>query len=148
MDNIEMRSSKQIKLDKTYMSIAKQISNLSYCKRKKVGSIIVKNNNILSFGYNGSPSNYINKCEENNITHWYVLHAESNAIAKISRSTQSSEGATLYSTLSPCVECAKLIIQSGIKEIIFSNWYKNININNKIITELFNSCNVKWRYER
>ena len=102
--------------------MAEQWSQLSYCKRKKVGALIVKNNMIISDGYNGTPSGFENICEdENELTKWYVLHAEANAILKVARSTQSCEGATLYLTLSPCKECSKLIFQSGIKKVVFKN---------------------------
>jgi len=110
-------------LDKTYMQIARDISLLSKCVRTKVGAIIVKDNNVLSFGYNGTPSGMDNKCELNNKTLWYVLHAESNAIVKVAKSTQSSEGSVLYTTLSPCDECSKLIMQAGIKRVVFSEMY-------------------------
>ena len=106
--------------------MAEQWSQLSYCKRKKVGALIVKNNMIISDGYNGTPSGFENNCEdENELTKWYVLHAEANAILKVARSTQSCEGATLYLTLSPCKECSKLIFQSGIKKVVFKKLYKD-----------------------
>ena len=106
--------------------MAEQWSQLSYCKRKKVGALIVKNNMIISDGYNGTPSGFENICEdENELTKWYVLHAEANAILKVARSTQSCEGATLYLTLSPCKECSKLIFQSGIKKVVFKKLYKD-----------------------
>lgn len=115
------------KLDVTYMQIAKTVANLSYCKRSKVGAIIVKDNNILSFGYNGTPGGMENCCEDaKNLelkTKWTVLHAESNAITKVARSTMSSQGATLYCTLSPCDECSKLIIQAGIERIVYIEEY-------------------------
>ena len=106
--------------------MAEQWSKLSYCKRKQVGALIVKNNMIISDGYNGTPSGFENNCEdENELTKWYVLHAEANAILKVARSTQSCEGATLYLTLSPCKECSKLIFQSGIKKVVFKKLYKD-----------------------
>ena len=106
--------------------MAKEWAKLSYCKRKQVGALIVRNNMIISDGYNGTPSGYSNSCEnESGDTHWYVLHAEANAILKVAKSTQSAEGATLYITLSPCKECSKLIIQSGIKRVVFSVQYKD-----------------------
>jgi len=111
-------------LDSVYMGIAHEVSILSKCNRKKVGAVIVKDNNILSFGYNGTPSGMCNDCEENNTTKWYVLHAESNAILKIAKSTLSSEGSTLYCTLSPCDECCKLIMQSGITRVIYEDVYE------------------------
>ena len=106
--------------------MAAEWAKLSHCKRKQVGSLIVKDNMIISDGYNGTPSGYTNSCEdETGETHWYVLHAEANAILKVARSTQSAEGATLYITLSPCKECSKLIIQSGIKRVVYLNEYKD-----------------------
>lgn len=112
------------KLDIVYMNIAGEVSQLSKANRKKVGAIIVKDNNILSFGYNGTPSGFDNTCEENNKTKWYVLHAESNAIAKVAKSTNSSEGSTLYCTLSPCKECSKLIVQAGVTKVVYKDVYE------------------------
>jgi dCMP deaminase len=111
-------------LDIVYMNIAGEVSQLSKANRKKVGAIIVKDNNILSFGYNGTPSGFDNACEENNKTKWYVLHAESNAIAKVAKSTNSSEGSTLYCTLSPCKECSKLIVQAGVTKVVYKDVYE------------------------
>ena len=106
--------------------MAAQWADLSYCERKQVGAIMVKNQMIISDGYNGTPSGFENVCENTQgNTKWYVLHAEANAILKVARSTQNSEGATLYQTLSPCKECSKLIYQSGIKRVVFSNKYKD-----------------------
>jgi len=106
--------------------MAAQWADLSYCERKQVGAIMVKNRMIISDGYNGTPSGFENVCENTQgNTKWYVLHAEANAILKVARSTQNSEGATLYQTLSPCKECSKLIYQSGIKRVVFSNKYKD-----------------------
>ncbi|KAA6324464.1 dCMP deaminase [termite gut metagenome] len=100
-------------------------SENSYCQRRKVGALIVKSNMIISDGYNGTPSGFENVCEdENNITKPYVLHAEANAITKIARSNNSSDGATLYVTASPCIECAKLIIQAGIIRVVYSEQYR------------------------
>lgn len=97
----------------------------SYCKRRQVGALLVKNKMIISDGYNGTPSGFENKCEdENNITKPYVLHAEANAITKVAKSNNSSEGSTLYITTSPCIECAKLIIQAGIARVVFSEKYR------------------------
>jgi len=111
-----MNKKKLNKYDKAYLRIAKEWSRLSYCKRKQVGAIIVRDRMIISDGYNGTPSGFENCCEEESgTTKWYVLHAEANAILKVAGSTQSCEGATLYITLSPCKECSKLIHQSGIK---------------------------------
>ena len=111
-------------LDIVYMNIAGEVSQLSKCSRKKVGAIIVKDNNILSFGYNGTPSGFCNTCEENNKTKWSVLHAESNAIVKVAKFTNSSSGSTLYCTLSPCRDCSKLIIQAGIVKVVYKEVYE------------------------
>lgn len=117
---------KQLKYDKAYMRMAQEWGNLSYCKRKKVGALIVKNRMIISDGYNGTPSGFENCCEnEEGSTKWYVLHAEANAILKVAASTQSCKGATLYITLSPCKECSKLIHQSGIKRVVYAEKYKD-----------------------
>ena len=114
------------KYDVAYLKMALEWAKLSYCKRKQVGALIVKDRTIISDGYNGTPSGFENCCEdENNKTRWYVLHAEANAILKISRSTQSCEGATLYLTLSPCKECSKLIFQSGIKRVVYIQDYSD-----------------------
>ncbi|CAM3775657.1 CMP deaminase [Flavobacterium branchiophilum] len=121
-----MNNKKQIKYDKAYLRIANEWSKLSYCKRKKVGAIIVKDRMIISDGYNGTPSGFENCCEdETGLTNWYVLHAEANAILKVAGSTQSCQGATLYITLSPCKECSKLIHQSGIKRVVFQTGYRD-----------------------
>ena len=106
--------------------MALEWAKLSYCKRRQVGALIVKNKMIISDGYNGTPTGFENICEDDeNYTKWYVLHAEANAIMKVSASTQSSEGATLYVTLSPCRECSKLIFQSGIKRVVYHKEYKD-----------------------
>ena len=119
-------SQKKEKYDKAYLRIAKEWGQLSYCQRKKVGAIIVRDKMIISDGYNGTPSGFENCCEdEENNTKWYVLHAEANAILKVARSTQSCEGATLYITLSPCKDCSKLIHQSGIKRVVYHQEYKD-----------------------
>ena len=109
------------------MNIAIEIAKRSYAKRLKVGAIIVKNNSIIADGYNGMPYGFNNICETDNITNPEVLHAESNAIAKVAKSNQSSNDATLYVTTSPCIECAKLIIQAGIKRVYFNTRYKNLD---------------------
>lgn len=109
------------------MNIAFEIANMSYANRLKVGAILVKDNSIISYGYNGMPYGFDNSCETNNITNPEVLHAESNAVAKICKSTQSSDGSTLYVTTSPCFECAKLIIQAGIKNVYYKTMYRNEN---------------------
>jgi len=118
-------SEKQNKLDMRYLRMAKIWSENSYCQRRKVGALVVKDKMIISDGYNGTPSGFENICEdENNLTKTYVLHAEANAITKIAHSSNSSEGATMYVTASPCIECAKLIIQSGIKRVVYSEKYR------------------------
>ncbi|HOO96031.1 MAG TPA: dCMP deaminase family protein [Proteiniphilum sp.] len=116
---------KQVLLDRRYMRMAFIWSENSYCKRRKVGALLVKNKMIISDGYNGTPSGFENVCEdESNVTKPYVLHAEANAITKVARSGNSSEGATLYVTSSPCIECAKLIIQAGIKRVVYADSYR------------------------
>ena len=116
---------KQEILDKRYMRMATIWSENSYCARRKVGALIVKNKMIISDGYNGTPAGFENICEDDNgVTKPYVLHAESNAITKLARSGNSSEGATLYVTASPCIECAKLIIQAGIKRVVYAEKYR------------------------
>ena len=116
---------KQHQLDLRYLRMAQIWAENSYCKRRQVGAIVVKDNMIISDGYNGTPSGFENCCEdENNVTMPYVLHAESNAITKLARSSNNSEGATLYVTASPCIECAKLIIQAGIKRVVYGELYR------------------------
>jgi dCMP deaminase len=116
---------KQLALDKRYMRMALIWAESSYCERRKVGALLVKNKMIISDGFNGTPTGFENICEdENNISKPYVLHAEANAITKVARSNNSSEGATLYVTASPCIECAKLIIQSGIKRVVYGESYR------------------------
>ncbi|MBP5539800.1 MAG: dCMP deaminase family protein [Bacteroidales bacterium] len=113
------------KFDKRYLQMAGIWAQNSYCKRRQVGALIVKDKMIISDGYNGTPSGFENQCEdENGVTKVYVLHAEANAITKVAKSGNSSEGATLYVTASPCVECAKLIIQSGIRRVVFRDAYR------------------------
>lgn len=116
--------SKQALLDERYLRMATIWSENSYCRRRKVGALIVRDNMIISDGYNGTPSGFPNVCEENDVTFPYVLHAEANAITKVARSNNSSDGATLYVTASPCMECSKLIIQAGIKRVVFSDLYR------------------------
>ena len=117
---------KQRLLDERYIRMARIWGENSYCKRRRVGALIVKEKMIISDGYNGTPSGFENVCEdESGRTKPYVLHAEANAITKVARSNNSSDGATLYVTCSPCIECAKLIIQSGIKRVVFSELYHN-----------------------
>uniref|UniRef100_UPI0040493220 deoxycytidylate deaminase n=1 Tax=Flavobacterium sp. TaxID=239 RepID=UPI0040493220 len=121
-----MDKDKILKYDKAYLRMALEWGKLSYCKRKQVGAIIVKDRMIISDGYNGTPTNFENCCEDDaGDTKWYVLHAEANAILKVARSTQSCEGATLYITLSPCKDCSKLIHQSGIKRVVYLHDYKD-----------------------
>ena len=123
---MQVTKEKQLKYDKAYLRMALEWADLSYCERKKVGALIVKDRMIISDGYNGTPSGFENVCETDlGDTKWYVLHAEANAILKVARSTQSTEGATLYQTLSPCKDCSKLIHQSGIKRVVFINKYKD-----------------------
>lgn len=113
------------KKDSIYLEMASVWAKNSYCNRMKVGCLIVKNKSIISDGYNGSPTGFSNVCEDDDsVTLPYVLHAEANAITKLAKGTQSSEGSVLYVTLSPCFECSKLIIQSGIKKVIFSEVYR------------------------
>ena len=120
----ETENKKEV-FDKRYMRMATIWAENSYCERRKVGAIIVKDKMIISDGYNGTPSGFENVCEdENNVTKPYVLHAEANAITKIARSNNNSEGATLYVTASPCIECAKLIIQAGIKRVVYGEKYR------------------------
>ena len=122
MENTE----KQLILDERYIRMARIWGENSYCKRRQVGALLVKEKMIISDGFNGTPAGFENICEdENGRTKPYVLHAEANAITKVARSNNSSEGATLYVTCSPCIECAKLIIQAGIKRVVFSELYHN-----------------------
>lgn len=112
-------------LDSRYLRMARIWSENSYCRRRKVGALIVKDKMIISDGYNGTPSGFDNVCEDpSDVTYPYVLHAEANAITKVARSNNSSENSTLYVTASPCLECAKLIIQAGIKRVVFSDLYR------------------------
>ena len=116
---------KQERLDRVYLKMAREWSENSYCKRSRVGCLVVKNKTIISDGYNGTPSGFPNKCEdENNVTLPTVLHAEANAITKLAKSNNSAEGATLYVTLSPCFECAKMIIQAGIVRVVYLEQYR------------------------
>ncbi|MBK5212662.1 MAG: dCMP deaminase family protein [Flavobacteriaceae bacterium] len=121
-----MKDSKQRKYDIAYLRMAQEWSKLSYCKRRQVGALIVKDKMIISDGYNGTPTGFENICEDDEgYTKWYVLHAEANAILKVASSTQACQGATLYITMSPCRECSKLIHQAGIKRIVYQNEYKD-----------------------
>jgi dCMP deaminase len=124
---ISMLLDKQYRYDITYLKMAKTWSELSHCDRKKVGALIVKNGMIISDGYNGTPSGYDNCCEnENWETHWYTIHAEANAILKCARHGHSCDGSTLYQTHSPCKECSKLILQSGITRLVYIEDYKDL----------------------
>lgn len=121
-----MKVNKQRKYDIAYLRMAQQWSKLSYCKRKQVGALIVKDKMIISDGYNGTPTGFENICEDDEgSTKWYVLHAEANAILKVASSTQSCQGATLYITMAPCKECSKLVHQSGITRLVYLDEYKD-----------------------
>ncbi|WP_435264312.1 deoxycytidylate deaminase [Tenacibaculum sp. nBUS_03] len=121
-----MLNKKQRKYDIAYLKMAHEWGQLSHCKRKKVGALIVKDRMIISDGYNGTPSGFENYCEDDEgYTKWYVLHAEANAILKVAASTQSCLNATLYITLSPCQQCSKLIHQAGIKRVVYADAYKD-----------------------
>ena len=116
---------KQHELDVRYLKMARIWAENSYCKRRQVGALVVKDKMIISDGYNGTPSGFENVCEdENNVTKPYVLHAEANAITKLARSSNNSDGSTLYVTAAPCIECSKLIIQSGIKRVVYAAKYR------------------------
>ena len=117
---------KQLRYDLAYLRMAIEWAKLSHCTRKQVGALLVKNGVIISDGYNGTPSGFPNTCE-NDIgeTHWYVLHAEANAILKVAKSTNNAHGSTLYITLSPCKDCSKLILQSGITRMVYLDAYKD-----------------------
>jgi len=116
---------KQTKKDYLYMRMARVWAENSYCVRRQVGALMVKDQRIISDGYNGTPSGFENVCEdENNVSKPYVLHAEANAISKVARSHNSSDGATLYVTASPCIECAKLIIQAGVRRVVYGELYR------------------------
>lgn len=123
-ENHDQINEKQVVLDKRYLQMARIWAENSYCIRRKVGALIVKDKMIISDGYNGTPSGFDNKCEdEHNVTYPYVLHAEANAITKVAKSNNSSKDATLYITTSPCIECSKLIIQAGITRVVFCEMY-------------------------
>lgn len=119
------REDKQLLLDLRYLRMARIWAENSYCERRKVGALVVKDKMIISDGYNGTPSEFENVCEDdNNVTKPYVLHAEANAITKLARSSNNSDGSTLYVTAAPCIECSKLIIQSGIKRVVYAEKYR------------------------
>jgi dCMP deaminase len=113
------------KLDTVFINIAKETSTLSHCVRSKVGAVLVRDGNIISFGYNGTPSGMDNHCEENGITLNHVIHAEVNAVLKAAKTGNSVDGSTLYLTLSPCLDCSKVILQSGIKRVVYLTKYRN-----------------------
>lgn len=117
----------QKELDRVFINIAKNISSLSHCNRSKVGAILVKSGNLISFGYNGTPSGMNNACEENDITLPHVIHAEINVILKAAKTGNSVDGSTLYLTLSPCIDCSKVILQSGIKRVVYLTEYRNLD---------------------
>jgi dCMP deaminase len=122
---MQEKTDKQYELDKRYLRMATIWAENSYCKRRQVGALVVKDQMIISDGYNGTPSGFENICEdENNVTKPYVLHAEANAITKVAASSNSSRDATIYVTSAPCIECAKLIIQAGIKRVVYASKYR------------------------
>ena len=122
---MQEKTDKQYELDKRYLGMATIWAENSYCKRRQVGALVVKDQMIISDGYNGTPSGFENICEdENNVTKPYVLHAEANAITKVAASSNSSRDATIYVTSAPCIECAKLIIQAGIKRVVYASKYR------------------------
>ena len=127
-EKLEVRNKnmeKQKKFDQRYLEMARIWAKNSYCTRRQVGALVVKNNMIISDGYNGTPSGFENICEDDNgVTKPYVLHAEANAITKLARSSNNSDGATIYITASPCIECAKLIIQAGIRRVVYGEKYR------------------------
>ena len=125
-ENISESPSKQARYDRAYLRMATEWAKLSHCKRRQVGAIIVKNNIIIADGFNGTPSGFENCCEDNlGRTHWYVLHAEANAILKLAKSNNRGQNSTLYITLSPCKDCSKLILQAGIKRVVYIKRYKD-----------------------
>ena len=125
IDNQQNQVTKQYKLDERYLRMARIWAENSYCQRRQVGALVVKDKMIISDGYNGTPTGFENVCEdENNVSKPYVLHAEANAITKLARSSNNSDGATIYITASPCIECAKLIIQAGIRRVVYGEKYR------------------------
>ena len=130
---MESKNDKQSKLDVRYLRMARIWAENSYCKRRQVGALVVKDKMIISDGYNGTPSGFENVCEDDdNVTKPYVLHAEANAITKLARSNNNSDGATIYITASPCIECAKLITQAGIKRVVYGEQYR-LNDGNELL---------------
>ena len=135
---------KQERYDLAYLKMAMEWAKLSYCNRRKVGALIVKDRMIISDGYNGTPSGFENFCEDDNgYTKWYVLHAEANAILKVANSTQSCTGSTLYLTMSPCSNCSKLIHQAGISRVVYAEEYKDLSG-----IEFLNKAGVKTELKR
>ncbi|NEN22030.1 dCMP deaminase family protein [Cryomorpha ignava] len=133
---------KQLRYDLAYLRMAHEWSKLSHCKRKQVGSIIVKNGMIISDGYNGAPAGFDNCCEDDDgKTHWFVLHAEANAISKVARSTNNAQDSTLYLTMSPCKDCCKMILQVGIKRVVYSTQYRD-----NLGLELLKSAHIEVEY--
>jgi len=125
-ENISESPLKQAKYDRAYLRMATEWAKLSHCTRRQVGAIIVKNNIIIADGFNGTPSGFENCCEDSDgKTHWYVLHAEANAILKLAKSNNRGQNSTLYITLSPCKDCSKLILQAGIKRVVYIKGYKD-----------------------
>jgi cytidine and deoxycytidylate deaminase zinc-binding region len=138
----DIQASKQTLLDRRYLRMARIWAENSYCQRRQVGALVVKNKMIISDGYNGTPSGFENVCEDaDGITHPYVLHAEANAITKLARSGNNSDGSTLYVTAAPCIECSKLIIQSGIKRVVYAEQYRLTDG-----TDLLEKAGVKVEY--
>lgn len=122
----EITEEKRLRYDKAYLRMAQTWAELSHCERKKVGALIVRGGRIISDGYNGTPAGFPNCCEnEQGETQWYVLHAEANAILKVARSTNDCSGATLFITLSPCKDCSKLVLQAGIRRVVYMMEYKD-----------------------
>lgn len=122
----EITEEKRMRYDKAYLRMAQTWAELSHCERKKVGALIVRDGRIISDGYNGTPAGFLNCCEnQEGETHWYVLHAEANAILKVARSTNDCSGATLFITLSPCKDCSKLVLQAGIRRVVYMTEYKD-----------------------
>ncbi|WP_343747439.1 dCMP deaminase family protein [Fluviicola sp.] len=122
----EITEEKRLRYDKAYLRMAQTWAELSHCERKKVGALIVRDGRIISDGYNGTPAGFSNCCEnDQGETHWYVLHAEANAILKVARSTNDCSGATLFITLSPCKDCSKLVLQAGIRRVVYMMEYKD-----------------------
>lgn len=137
------RKIKQKRLDSVFMNVTKEIAQLSHCERFKVGAVLVKDGNIISFGYNGTPTGMDNCCEKDNVTLSHVIHGEVNAILKAAKNGTSVDGATLYLTLSPCLDCSKLILQSGIKRVVYLTAYRNLEgvdfLKNFVIVEKYDS---------